>query len=406
MEENNKNNEPLNKDFKVPKLRFPEFKDEWNEAKLKSITSLPAYGLNSSSVKYDGENKYLRITDIDDETHAFNYSDLTSPARFTNEFLLQEGDLLFARTGASVGKTYLYNKTDGKVYYAGYLIKFHIELNKPKFVFYELQNQRFIKWVNIMSKRSGQPGINAEEYSSYKLFLPCKEEQNKLIKFFDLLELKIDILRSKIQTLKKYKEGIKKYVMKDTIKFWKTGIGNAIELKNYLFEKNEYCVKNGLYPHITLSTEGITDKSERYDRDFLVKNEDKKYKITHLNQLCYNPANLKFGVICINKYGNGIFSPIYSTFDINNIVIDYLELIITSNDFINYSMKYQQGTVFERMAVSSDDLCKIKIVTTSFDEQQKIAKVADTLNKKISKLEDELLNLKHLKSTLLNDMFI
>ena len=194
--------------------------------------------------------------------------------------------------------------------------------------------------------------------------------------------------------------------MKDTINFWKTGIGNAIELKNYLIEKNEYCVKNGLYPHITLSTEGITDKSERYDRDFLVKNEDKKYKITHINQLCYNPANLKFGVICINKYGNGIFSPIYSTFDINNIVIDYLELIITSNDFINYSMKYQQGTVFERMAVSSDDLCKIKIVTTCFDEQKKIAKVADTLNKKISKLEDELLSLKHLKSTLLNDMFI
>ena len=194
--------------------------------------------------------------------------------------------------------------------------------------------------------------------------------------------------------------------MKDTIKFWKTGIGNAIELKNYLFEKNEYGVKNGLYPHITLSTEGITDKSERYDRDFLVKNEDKKYKITHLNQLCYNPANLKFGVICINKYGDGIFSPIDSTFDINNIVIDYLELIITSNDFINYSMKYQQGTVFERMAVSSNDLCKIKIVTTSFDEQQRIAKVADTLNKKISKLEDELLNLKHLKSTLLNSMFI
>lgn len=194
--------------------------------------------------------------------------------------------------------------------------------------------------------------------------------------------------------------------MKDTIKFWKTGIGNAIELKNFLFEKNEYCVKNGVYPHITLSTEGITDKSERYDRDFLVKNEDKKYKITHLNQLCYNPANLKFGVICINKYGNGIFSPIYNTFDINNVVVDYLELIITSNDFINYSMKYQQGTVFERMSVSSDDLCKIKLVITSFDEQQKIAKVADTLNKKISKLEDELLSLKHLKSTLLNDMFI
>ena len=250
------------------------------------------------------------------------------------------------------------------------------------------------------------PRADWKKISKLDIYYPNLNEQHKISCFLNQIDRKIDVFCSKIAILKKYKEGIKKYVMKDTIKFWKTGIGNAIELKNYLFEKNEYCVKNGLYPHITLSTEGITDKSERYDRDFLVKNEDKKYKITHLNQLCYNPANLKFGVICINKYGNGIFSPIYSTFDINNIVIDYLELIITSNDFINYSMKYQQGTVFERMAVSSDDLCKIKIVTTSFDEQQKIAKVDDTLNKKISKLEDELLNLKHLKSTLLNDMFI
>lgn len=270
------------------------------------------------------------------------------------------------------------------------------------------------KWnyeVKIISgegaRNHGLLNLTPSDFFNIRIFKPhTLEEQCKISNFLELIYAKEKIINRKINILKKYKEGIKKYVMKDTIKFWKTGIGNAIELKNYLFEKNEYGVKNGLYPHITLSTEGITDKSERYDRDFLVKNEDKKYKITHLNQLCYNPANLKFGVICINKYGDGIFSPIYSTFDINNIVIDYLELIITSNDFINYSMKYQQGTVFERMAVSSNDLCKIKIVTTSFDEQQRIAKVADTLNKKISKLEDELLNLKHLKSTLLNSMFI
>lgn len=264
------------------------------------------------------------------------------------------------------------------------------------------------KKKEIAKKSCGISIIHSHKEDIAKLTInyPSLAEQYYISTFLKKLTKKTDIVLKKIDILKKYKEGIKKYVMKDTIKFWKTGIGNAIELKNYLFEKNEYGVKNGLYPHITLSTEGITDKSERYDRDFLVKNEDKKYKITHLNQLCYNPANLKFGVICINNYGDGIFSPIYSTFDINNIVIDYLELIITSNDFINYSMKYQQGTVFERMAVSSDDLCKIKIVTTSFDEQQRIAKVADTLNKKISKLEDELLNLKHLKSTLLNSMFI
>ena len=180
-----------------------------------------------------------------------------------------------------------------------------------------------INW-NKLNQSTGVPSLTSHVIEHQKIFIPKLDEQKKIAMFFTTIDKKIDVINSKLSILKKYKEGIKKYVMKDTIKFWKTGIGNAIELKNYLFEKNEYCVKNGLYPHITLSTEGITDKSERYDRDFLVKKEDKKYKITHLNQLCYNPANLKFRVICINKYGNGIFSPIYSTFDINNIIIDYL----------------------------------------------------------------------------------
>ena len=318
---------------------------------------------------------------------------------YTNNFLYNKESVGIGRKG-TINRPFYFNEpfwTVDTLFWSK--IK---EKNFPKFIYYLFFT---IDW-NKLNQSTGVPSLTSHVIEHQKIFIPKLDEQKKISMFFTIIDKKIDVINSKLSILKKYKKGIKKYVMKDTIKFWKTGIGNAIELKNYLIEKNEYCVKNGLYPHITLSTEGITDKSERYDRDFLVKNEDKKYKITHLNQLCYNPANLKFGVICINKYGNGIFSPIYSAFDINNIVIDYLELIITSNDFINYSMKYQQGTVFERMAVSSDDFCKIKIVTTSFDEQQKIAKVADTLNKKISKLEDELLSLKHLKSTLLNDMFI
>ena len=317
------------------------------------------------------------------------------------------GDLIFAKM-MPAGRLCILPKTYDRYLLGSDAIRLKPNIDKYYcFFLLECLNRTIIR-NSITSKTSGstRQRIGLLDLKKTSFYCPNYIEQKQIGLFFELIESKITNISKKINILKKYKKGIKKYVMKDTIKFWKTGIGNAIELKNYLIEKNEYCVKNGLYPHITLSTEGITDKSERYDRDFLVKNEDKKYKITHLNQLCYNPANLKFGVICINKYGNGIFSPIYSTFDINNIVIDYLELIITSNDFINYSMKYQQGTVFERMAVSSDDLCKIKIVTTSFDEQQKIAKVADTLNKKISKLEDELLSLKHLKSTLLNDMFI
>ncbi|MBP3200927.1 MAG: hypothetical protein J6M39_04710, partial [Lachnospiraceae bacterium] len=206
--------------------------------------------------------------------------------------------------------------------------------------------------------------------------------------------------------LKKYKKGLAKEAIKDTINYWKNGVGNAIDLSNYLIEVNELSKNNGTYPHVTLSTEGISDKSDRYDRDFLVKDDNKKYKVTHYNQLCYNPANLKFGVICINRYGDGIFSPIYVTFAVKNIELEYLELIITSEDFNRYSMKYQQGTVYERMSVSPEDLSRIKLVVNEKHKQKGIASSASALNKKISKLECELDNLKLIKAYLLNNMFI
>ena len=83
----------------------------------------------------------------------------------------------------------------------------------------------------------------------------------------------------------------------------------------------------------------------------LVSTENKKYKVTHYNDLCYNPANLKFGVICLNKYGDAIFSPIYITFEIDKEVdVDFLGANLTRWDFINRALRFQQGTVYERMA--------------------------------------------------------
>lgn len=419
MSENNEIKEPLNKNNKVPRLRFKNFEEDWIVVNFYShFTYFSTNSLSWDELNYkSGDYLNLHYGII----HSNNSNLILSsslpfinqdkmPKRFT---LINEGDLILVDTSedrkdAAKGIEII-NKSNANILSGLHTIHLREKIlcTIPGFKTYYVASKSFRnfarKYCEGIKVFSIKPSLLKYTHFAYP---QNKSEQFMIVNFFNKIEAKKAILEKKIDILKKYKEGIKKYVMKDTIKFWKTGIGNAIELKNFLFEKNEYCVKNGLYPHITLSTEGITDKSERYDRDFLVKNENKKYKITHLNQLCYNPANLKFGVICINKYGNGIFSPIYSTFDINSIIIDYLELIITSNDFINYSMKYQQGTVFERMSVSSDDLCKIKIVTICFDEQKKIAKVADTLNKKNSKLEDELLSLKHLKSTLLNDMFI
>ena len=151
----------------APKLRFKEFNNDWSLKKLGDLSFKPQYGMNSSATEFDGENKYLRITDINEDDHSFNFSKLTSPADdLDDKYLLKNGDLLFARTGASVGKSYLYNSKDGKVYFAGFLIKFSLQTEvNPYFIFSQTLSKKFQNWVITNSMRSGQPGINAEEYS-------------------------------------------------------------------------------------------------------------------------------------------------------------------------------------------------------------------------------------------------
>lgn len=167
-----------------PRWSRPIWITAWEQRKLGSIAASFDYGLNAAATEYDGKNKYLRITDIDDATHEFLKSDLTTPLAdlaISADYLLEEGDLLFARTGASVGKTYLYRQYDGTVYFAGFLIRARIEESAdPEFVYQATLTDAYKKYVAITSQRSGQPGVNAQEYADYQLMLPSRTEQQQI----------------------------------------------------------------------------------------------------------------------------------------------------------------------------------------------------------------------------------
>lgn len=150
------------------------------------------YGLNVAATEYDGNNKYIRITDIDDNTRLFNKNSLTSPdtnISCAKEYKLSEGDILFARTGASVGKTYKYRKQDGEVYFAGFLIRASAKPeNDIDFVFQNTLSDKYDKFVVLTSMRSGQPGINAKEYKNYLLDVPNLFEQKKIGVFLSSID--------------------------------------------------------------------------------------------------------------------------------------------------------------------------------------------------------------------------
>lgn len=195
----------------VPEIRFKGFEDEWESHNLKSLCESIEYGLNAASKPYDGTNKYLRITDIDDDTRDFVTNDITSPnidLANCNNFLLQKGDVLFARTGASVGKTYVYQEKDGKVYYAGFLIRARIKKGiNYEFIFQYTLTEKYNKYIRVTSQRSGQPGVNAQEYGEFTFHLPKNEiEQKKIGNYFknlDELIGKHEVQITKLQNIKK-----------------------------------------------------------------------------------------------------------------------------------------------------------------------------------------------------------
>ena len=193
-----------------PEIRFKGFTDAWEQRKLGEISESFEYGLNAAATEYDGKHKYIRITDIDDSTHLFLQDDLTSPDidfSTADDYLLQEGDVLFARTGASVGKTYIYRRSDGDLYFAGFLIRAKIKSDyDADFVFQNTLTDSYDSYIRITSQRSGQPGVNAQEYANFALSVPSLAEQKKIGAYFSHLDSLITLHQRKLEKLKNIKK--------------------------------------------------------------------------------------------------------------------------------------------------------------------------------------------------------
>ena len=169
--------------------------------------------MNAASKSYDGINGYIRITDIDEHTNEFRKEGIVSPDAVIDEiYRVRENDILFARTGASTGKTYLYKPRDGRLFFAGFLIRANVfNWADSRFVFYQTQIKRYAKWVQIMSMRSGQPGINSQEYASFQVNLPELNEQKKVASFITLLDQRISL---QIKLIDRYESLIRAIILR------------------------------------------------------------------------------------------------------------------------------------------------------------------------------------------------
>lgn len=165
-------------------------KPGWQEKTLKELSIIAGdYGLSVPSKPFDGV-RYLRITDITEWGELNN--ELVSAdisADDNSKEKLVEGDILFARTGATVGKTLVYKTSFGECLFAGYLIRYRLNKKEimPQFMHYITHSKEYYDWVQSNQKAAAQPNINAKKYNSYIVKYPILSEQESIVTQLDAL---------------------------------------------------------------------------------------------------------------------------------------------------------------------------------------------------------------------------
>ena len=147
------------------------------------VTQEPDYGTSATAVIRIGDAvKYIRITDYDD-FGINNNGEFVTAEKYDDRHFLQDGDILFARSGATVGKTFIYTSNIGPSIFAGYCIRFRFDTKKilPMFVFEYTKTNRFNTWVRSIQRPSGQPNINKEEFKTFEIPVPPLAEQERLV---------------------------------------------------------------------------------------------------------------------------------------------------------------------------------------------------------------------------------
>ena len=383
----------------VPHLRFPEFSGEWKKCKFGDIATGFDYGMNAAAKPFDGENKYIRITDIDEASSTYNDKDIVSPdGRLTDNYVVNNRDILLVRTGASTGKSYLYRKSDGKLYYAGFLIRANITEHNPYFVFSQLHTHRYWRWVSIMSARSGQPGINSQEYSSFPIFTTSLHEENKISTLLSLLNERIVTQNKIIEDLKKLKSAI-------VDKLYSSAKGETYSFRQ-LFEVVNEKNKKLIYSNV-LSASQELGMIERSDINIDIKfeqNSISEYKIVRKGDYVVHLRSFQGGFAFSDK--TGICSPAYTILHPNDLVAyGYLSHFFISKPFIK-SLKLVTYGIRDGRSINVDEWLDMTVTLPTKREQSHILAIINAIDNKLHN-ENQIHNYMFRQRTyLLKTMFI
>ena len=334
-------------------------------------------------------------------------SDLTD----VENYKLAEGDILFARTGASVGKSYIYRDSDGLVYYAGFLIRARIrEEYDAEFVFQSTLTDKYNKYIAVTSQRSGQPGVNAQEYSEVEIRVPEKEEQTKIGTYFHNLDHLITLHQRKCEETKK----LKKYMLQKMfpqngqtvpeIRF--AGFTDAWEQRKLGEVFKEYSEKGHTeLPTLTIIQGGGTVKREDSDRNLMYDETNlSNYKMVRKDDFIVHLRSFEGGLEKASL--DGIISPAYHTFHSDEADSRFYYPYFRSFEFIKHKLVPHVYGIRDGRSIDIEGMKSIEIPYTSLSEQRKIGDYLELLDHLITLHQHKCEQLQSMKKFMLQNMFV
>lgn len=194
-----------------------EIPEGWSTWRMKHLAVEPLqYGANATGIEFDSElPRYVRITDITPDRKLNDEGIQSLPESIARDYMLEPGDILFARSGATSGKSFFYEKEYGSCCFAGYLIRFRPDplKSKSKFLYYYTLTQAYEQWTQQIFIQATIQNISAEKYNNLVFALPpTLDEQAEIVAFLDSECGKLDRIignnDSTIQKLKEYRQSL------------------------------------------------------------------------------------------------------------------------------------------------------------------------------------------------------
>ena len=391
----------------VPKLRFKEFKNEWNEITLKKLLSFKN-GINGDKDSYGYGIKYISVGDILNNTY-ITYDKIKGLIDINDKTLkensVEYGDMVFQRSSETfndIGQANVYLDKKKIATFGGFVIRGKkIGNYNPLFFNYLLKSPCNRKKVIVKGAGAQHYNISQEELEKIKVNFTGEKEQVKIANLFYSLDKKIELQKQKIEALKIYKKGLIQ-------KYFESKNGEKIKISEILEEVINKTTENNQYEVISSTKDGLFLQSEYFSRS-IASDNNIGYKILKKNQIVLSPQNLWMGNINYNnQYEIGMVSPSYKIFNINKkFDKDYISNLLKTNKAIYYyTINSEQGASIVRRNLNMESFYEINFVIPDIAEQNKKGKIINEIAQKIEKEEKKYQKLDKLKKGLLQKMFI